>query len=123
MQKLLTDNLIRIKELCMAHQVKNLYAFGSVCTEKFNENSDIDLLISFKPMDYGDYADTYFELAEKFEKLFNRQVDLVTDKSLKNPYFIESVNQTKTLLYGYFETETIPSNPNFQVPNSNFFFS
>jgi predicted nucleotidyltransferase len=51
-------------------------------------------------MDYGDYADTYFELAEKFEDIFHRPVDLVTDKSLSNPYFIESLNKTKTLLYG-----------------------
>ncbi|HNT41874.1 MAG TPA: nucleotidyltransferase domain-containing protein, partial [Tenuifilaceae bacterium] len=79
--------------------VKSLYAFGSVCTEKFNDNSDIDLLISFYPMDYGDYADSYFELAEKLEDVFQRPVDLVTDKSLGNPYFIESINQTKTPIY------------------------
>jgi uncharacterized protein with HEPN domain/predicted nucleotidyltransferase len=70
-----------------------------VCTENFNKNSDIDLLISFKPMDYGDYADTYFELTEEFEKILNRPVDLVTDKSLGNPYFIESLNKTKTPIY------------------------
>jgi len=62
--------------------------------------SDVDLLISFNPMDYSDYADTYFVLADKFENLFHRPVDLVTDKSLSNPYFIDSVNQTKTLIYG-----------------------
>ena len=101
MQRLLTDNLDKIKALCMAHNVKSLFAFGSVCTERFNENSDIDLLIAFNPMDYGDYADTYFDLADRFESLFQRPVDLVTDKSLKNPYFIDSVNQTKTLLYGH----------------------
>ena len=85
----------------MAHNVKTLFASGSVCTDRFNEKSDVDLLISFKPMDYGDYADTYFNLADKFENLFRRLVDLVTVKSLSNPYFIESINQTKTLLYGY----------------------
>ncbi len=47
-------------------------------------------------MDYGDYADTYFDLADQLENLFQRPVDLVTDKSLSNPYFIDSVNQTKT---------------------------
>jgi len=99
MQSLLSDNIGKIKALCMKHNVKNLFAFGSVCTDRFNDKSDVDLLVSFNPMDYGDYADTYFELAEKFEKLFKRQVDLVTDKSLRNPYFIDSVNQTKTLLY------------------------
>lgn len=99
MQRLLTDNIEKIKALCEAHNVRALFAFGSVCTDRFNEHSDIDLLISFNPMDYGDYADTYFNLADQFENLFQRPVDLVTDKSLSNPYFIDSVNQTKTLLY------------------------
>ena len=101
MQRLLSDNMDKIKSLCIAHNVKSLFAFGSVCTDRFTDNSDVDLLISFKPMDYGDYADTYFNLAEKFEDLFRRPVDLVTDKSLSNPYFIDSVNQTKTLLYEF----------------------
>jgi predicted nucleotidyltransferase len=100
MQRLLTDNIEKIKILCMAHNVKTLFAFGSVCSESFNDESDIDLLISFNPMDYGDYADAYFDIAEKLEDLFERPVDLVTDKSLANPYFIDSVNHTKTLLYG-----------------------
>ena len=99
MQKVLTDNIENLKALCLQYNVKSLYAFGSVCTDKFNENSDIDLLISLNTMDYGDYADTYFELVEKFENLFKRPVDLVTDKSLGNPYFIESLNQTKTPIY------------------------
>lgn len=101
MQTLISDNLEKIKALCMTHNVKTLFAFGSVCTERFNENSDVDLLISFNAMDFGDYADTYFNLADKFEDLFHRPVDLVTEKSLSNPYLIDSINNTKTLLYGY----------------------
>ncbi len=99
MQRLVMDNMDRIQALCKSHNVKFLFAFGSVCTDKFNDESDIDLLISFYPMDYGDYADAYFDLADQFENLFQRPVDLVTDKSLSNPYFIDSMNQTKTLLY------------------------
>ncbi len=99
MNKILIDNIDNLKSLCVKYNVKSLYAFGSVCTENFNKNSDIDLLVSFKPMDYGDYADSYFELTEEFEKLLNRPVDLVTDKSLGNPYFIESLNKTKTPIY------------------------
>ncbi|MEI6507642.1 MAG: nucleotidyltransferase domain-containing protein [Bacteroidota bacterium] len=81
------------------YNVKSLFAFGSVCTNNFNDQSDIDLLITFNKMEYGDYADSYFILADKFEELFNRPVDLITDKSLSNPYFIESLNQTKKLIY------------------------
>ena len=58
------------------------------------------LISGLVPMDYGDYADAYFELSGMFESLFHRPVDLVTDKSLSNPYFIDSVNQTKTLICG-----------------------
>lgn len=59
MNRLIIDNIERIKLLCELHNVKALYVFGSVCTDKFDEKSDIDLLISFLPMDYGDYADNY----------------------------------------------------------------
>ena len=72
----------------------------SVCTEHFNNSSDVDLLVSFRLMDFGSYADNYFQAVDAFEKVFCRPVDLVTDKSLRNPYFIRSVNQTKTRLYG-----------------------
>lgn len=101
MRRILKDNINEIQKLCEAHNVKSLFAFGSVVSKKFNNKSDIDLLISFKPvLDHGQYADNYFDLAEKLENLFRRNVDLVTDKSLSNPYFIESINKTKKLLYG-----------------------
>jgi len=80
--------------------VKTLYAFGSIATNEFDKDSDVDLLVSFNPMDHGDYAANYFLLADKFELLSNRPVDLVTEESLSNPYFIDSVNRTKTKLYG-----------------------
>ena len=100
MHRIINDNIDKIKTLCESYNVKNLFAFGSVCTNEFSDTSDIDLLISFKPMDYGDYADNYFLIADKFEEIFQRPVDLVTDKSLSNPFFINSVNKTKTHIYG-----------------------
>jgi predicted nucleotidyltransferase len=77
-----------------------LSAFGSVCTDNFGKKSNIDLLVSFYAMAPSDYADNYFDMADEFEQIFQRLVDLITDKSLSNPYFIASVNQTKKLLYG-----------------------
>ena len=98
--KLIENNIHKIIDLCKKHKVHKLFVFGSILTNRFNDKSDVDLLISFNPMEYGEYADTYFELAEKFEILLQRPVDLLTDNSLSNPYFIESINQTKTLIYG-----------------------
>lgn len=100
MNKIIDEHIDQIRAICVDYNVKSLFAFGSVVTDRFSDSSDIDLLISFNSMDYGDYADNYFNLADKFEDIFQRQVDLITDKSLKNPYFIDSVNKTKTLLYG-----------------------
>ncbi len=99
MQSIIENNIDKIKALCTSYNVKSLFAFGSVCSDRFNDQSDIDLLIAFNTMDYGDYADSYFALADKFEELFKRPVDLITDKSLSNPYFIDSLNRTKTLIY------------------------
>jgi predicted nucleotidyltransferase len=100
MHALIDENINQIRQLCIEHHVKGLFAFGSIVQGTFSEESDIDLIVSFTPMDFGDYADNYFILADKFEALFNRSVDLITEKSLSNPYFIESVNKTKTRLYG-----------------------
>jgi len=100
MHSIIADNMPHIQRICEQQNVHTLFAFGSVCDNSFNDSSDIDLLVSFKPLDYGDYADNYFQIAERFEKVFQRPVDLITEKSLKNPYFMESVNQTKILLYG-----------------------
>ncbi len=99
MHKIFKKNINQIKTLCINHNVNSLFAFGSVCTDEFNNSSDIDLLISFNPMDYADYADNYFLVADKFEEILHRPVDLITDKSLSNPYFIDSVNRTKILIY------------------------
>ena len=98
MNSIITDNISEIRMICDQQHIQSLFAFGSVCSERFNETSDIDLLVSFKPLDFGDYADNFFQTADMFEKIFNRPVDLVTEKSLKNPYFIKSVNQTKVLI-------------------------
>ena len=99
MHCIITDNIHQIRMICDQQHIQSLFAFGSVCSDRFDDTSDIDLLVSFKPLDYGDYADNYFQTADLFEKIFQRPVDLVTDKSLKNPYFINSVNQSKILLY------------------------
>ena len=100
MHRIITDNMPHIRRICEQQHIQSLFAFGSVCSNRFTDSSDIDLLVSFKPLDYGDYADNYFQTADLFEKVFQRSVDLVTEKSLKNPYFMKAVNQSKIMLYG-----------------------
>lgn len=99
MNKLLEENLDRIRSYCKEHQVDKLHAFGSIVNDDFTENSDVDFLIKFKDISAEEYADSYFRLHDLFEQIFKRKVDLVTENSLSNPFFIKKVNQTKTLLY------------------------
>ncbi len=99
MQKIIENKRDEIMELCKIYDVKTMYFFGSVCTDNFNNNSDIDILISFKDISIEKYTDNYFKLHYEFEDLFNRKIDLLTEKSITNPYFIESVEETKELLY------------------------
>lgn len=99
MQKIIEGKLGAIRKLCEAYDVKTLYIFGSACTDQFNDKSDIDILISFKNISIEKYTDNYFELHYRLEKLFNRKIDLLTENSLSNPYLIESIEETKQLLY------------------------
>jgi predicted nucleotidyltransferase len=99
LQKIIEENIEIIEQLCKKYDVKSLYAFGSVVSEKFNEQSDIDFLIKFNTLDFSNYADNYLNLAEELENVFDRKVDLVTEKSLSNPYFIESVNSSRIMIY------------------------
>jgi len=99
MNRIIHDRMSELKDLCLQYDIKSMYVFGSVCTEKFTEKSDIDIMISFKDISIEKYTDNYFGLHDKLEKLFNRKIDLLTEKSLSNPYLIESIEETKQLLY------------------------
>ena len=99
MNKILIDRINDLKKLCEIYKVRTMYAFGSVCTDKFNENSDIDFLISFDNLSFDQYTSNYFDLHYKLQDLFNRRIDLLTESSLSNPFFIRGINQTKQLIY------------------------
>ena len=86
--------------MCKNHKVSTLFAFDSVLTPEFNKNSDIDLIVDFEPIDVIDYADNYFDLKFSLENLLKRPIDLLEQKAIKNPYFLDTINQRKQLIYG-----------------------
>jgi predicted nucleotidyltransferase len=99
MNRIIEDKIEELKQLCNTYKVKTMYVFGSVCTNKFNETSDIDILISFEDLSVDQYTDNYFDLHYKLQELFGRKIDLLTERSLSNPYFIKGIEQTKRLIY------------------------
>jgi predicted nucleotidyltransferase len=84
------------------HKIKEAYLFGSVITDKFDEKkSDVDFLVNFidgiDPLEKGELL---WNLRFSLEDNLNRPIDLITETSLKNPYFIEELNEKKLKIYG-----------------------
>lgn len=97
---LIDRNIDNIRVLCLKHKVGRLFVFGSVITNRFKNDSDIDFIVDFKEIDLYDYADNYFDLKFSLENLLNREVDLLEDKAIKNPYLRQSIDSSKQLIYG-----------------------
>jgi uncharacterized protein len=90
-----------LEELCSRYKVRRLELFGSAAVGRDRPGeSDLDFLVEFDPLPSGHYADTYFGLLENLQQLFGRPVDLVVASAIRNPYFRDSVQRTKTLVYG-----------------------
>ena len=94
------QNIHQIKTLCSKHKVSSLYLFGSILTNDFNKTSDIDFLVDFEGVDLYDYADNYFDLKQSLGRLLNREVDLLEDKAIKNPFLRKNIDSSKRLIYG-----------------------
>ncbi len=97
---LIEEHLSEIKEICSQFNVSRLEVFGSALSENFDQgSSDIDLLVEFKPLKPGQHADAYFGLLEAIKNLLGRDVDLIMTKAVKNPYFLQKINQNRKVLY------------------------
>ncbi len=93
-------NAEQLEELCLCYGVSRLELFGSAATGKFRDGeSDLDFLVEFLPSAVANYADNYFGLLEGLEQLFGRPVDLVVERAIRNPFFRQSVAETKSLIY------------------------
>ena len=101
MIRFIEEHYESLKRLCEQYHVKRFEVFGSALTgEGFDpENSDLDFLVEFLPLQLGEHADAYFGLLEALQDLFKRHVDLVMPRAIKNPYFLESINKSRKVIY------------------------
>ncbi|WP_297674779.1 nucleotidyltransferase domain-containing protein [uncultured Bacteroides sp.] len=98
--KLIENNIQRIIALCKEHKVGKLFVFGSILTNRFNEKSDVDMVVDFDKVDLEDYADNYFDFKFSLEDLLGREVDLLEDKAIRNPILRKNIDKSKRLVYG-----------------------
>ncbi len=100
MQQLIEKHKKELIDISKTLKINKLYIFGSATSENFNDDSDLDFLISFADnLTVDEYTDNYFKLQYKLRELFNRDIDIVTERTLSNPFFIESINESKQLIY------------------------
>ncbi|OIN57774.1 hypothetical protein BLX24_18430 [Arsenicibacter rosenii] len=101
MHPIVEQKMASLKQLCEAHKIKSMYLFGSAVDGTFNEQrSDIDFLVRFqdglRPEEAGQHLLT---LQCELEDLFSRKVDLMIERPFRNPYFANSVEATKQMIY------------------------
>lgn len=116
MQTVIEDNRASIADLCRTFAVRRLDLFGSAVNgDSFDPaTSDLDFLVEFDSSAEMGPAGQYFGLLASLEILFGLKVDLVTARSLKNPYFIRSINKTRQVLYAS-EMHFTPAAPKIPV--------
>lgn len=92
-----TDSL---PALCRRFRVRQLDLFGSALDGRFDPaRSDLDFLVTFEALPGGAYADAYFGLRDALTGLFGREVDLVTEAALENPYLRRQVEAQQLRLF------------------------
>ncbi|MDH4201441.1 MAG: nucleotidyltransferase domain-containing protein [Phycisphaerae bacterium] len=100
MTKVIENKKEQLIALCKKYKVSELDVFGSAAAGDFDPaRSDIDFLVEFQKTVIHDRFDNFFNLLNDLKQLFGRDVDLVEPGGMKNPYFIEMVNQTKRKFY------------------------
>lgn len=97
---LIEQNREALAGLCRQFRVERLELFGSAAKGTFQaDSSDVDFLVTFADVQPGTYADRYLGLLLALQQLFHREIDLVTERSIRNPYFRKTVEATRQLVY------------------------
>jgi hypothetical protein len=91
--------LRELRRLCRQYGVARLELFGSHVTGMAGPDSDVDLLVRFRPLTGMGPADQYFGLKAALEELFGRRVDLLSAGSVRNPYLKRRISRQAVTLF------------------------
>lgn len=96
---ILYQHISEIALLCEQNSVSTLYAFGSVTTDNFRADSDIDLMVDIEDSDPISYSEKYFNLKFQLEEILNRQIDLLEQKAIRNKFLKNEIDLNKVQIY------------------------
>ncbi len=100
MIRLIEEKRAEIEAICRRYRVKRLEVFGSAATGTFDpQRSDVDFLVEFEDWGVEGAADRYFGLWFDLEDLLGRPVDLVMPRAIRNRYFRQAIDKSRTTVY------------------------
>ncbi|MFQ5930730.1 MAG: nucleotidyltransferase family protein [Acidobacteriota bacterium] len=100
MEPIVKDKLEAVKRACARYHVRRLDLFGSALRQGLDRvSSDIDFLVDFQDLSPAEHADAFFGLLEELERIFDRSVDLVEHRAIRNPYFLEAIESSRVRVY------------------------
>jgi predicted nucleotidyltransferase len=92
----LMANSQSLRTLCQRYGVQRLDVFGSAARGDFDPaHSDLDLIVQMQGEREPGYARRFCGFAEELEALYQRPVDLLTERMIKNPYFKAEVQRSR----------------------------
>jgi predicted nucleotidyltransferase len=90
-----------IARFCRKWRIREFALFGSVLTDEFRSDSDVDVLITFSDPapDLGAWGEHLETMREELEALFGRRVDLVEKQLVRNPFRRHHILTTRRIIY------------------------
>ena len=89
---------LKIGDFCRKWKVLEMALFGSVLSEDFRPDSDIDVLVSFKN-NAGWGLFEFVDMIDELQTIFGRKVDLVEKDSLRNPFRRQAILAAHEVIY------------------------
>jgi predicted nucleotidyltransferase len=85
----------KIAEFCRRNHIRRLALFGSVLTDRFGPDSDLDVLVEFEPGHTPGYD--FFTMEDELSELLGRKVDLNTPGFISRYFRDEVMAQAENL--------------------------
>jgi len=93
-------HLAAIEDACRRHHVVSGALFGSATqTESGVVPNDLDVLVTFAPLEPRMKAEEYAALTAELEAIMGMPVDVMVSTAVRNPYLAEEIERTKVVLY------------------------
>ncbi len=84
-----------IAAFCQRHHIRRLALFGSVIRDDFTPDSDVDVLVEFKPGKTPGFA--FISVGDELSEILHRKVDLNTPQCLSRYYRDEVLAEAEVI--------------------------